>query len=327
MMTQGLKSGFSFVLLLLAVGTGRGLASAAPGETVDSIDRTIREQYQYFIAQEVQVLKRVLAEIQADPVLHQALADGDREAILKQALPIFDRILRYNGITHFYFHQPDMVNLLRVHQPDHHGDRIKRFTTSEAFATGGAVHGVELGAMGTPTLRMVVPWYATGGDGKLIGLVELGIDVDRVFAKLEKTTRWSPVLLVRKDLLSQSTWEDGTLMLRKTMEWNRFPGVVLTHALEGALPAELETYLNHTTWANWGDQITVADGGKNYRVHFIPIPEVRGRTIGQLMVLEELTGLKVDRNKYLTFGGIAVLLVAGGAILQMRRGGQGGRAA
>lgn len=321
-MIRSFKPGSILALVLLAVVAVRGTAVAASETTLDPFDRATLKQYQDLIDQKVHALRLTLADIQANPVLHQALADRDRETLLKEALPLFERIRRDEDITHFYFHTPALQNLLRVHQPDRHGDNVRRFTAGEAISTGAESYGVELGPMGTLTLRMVVPWYATGTREELIGLVELGVDIDRLFDRLEMPAGRHPMLLVRKDLLLQPTWEAGRRMVGEVPWWDRFPDIVLTGMREETFPDNLEEYLRGTTWANWGDdqdhQI-VADGNRAYRTHFIPIPDVRGRTIGQLMVFEELRGLQAPRNQHLAVGGVTALLLLAGVLLATRR--------
>jgi len=73
-----------------------------------------------------------------------ALKSRDRECLLSLYSTRFDTMRKTYGITHFYFHGPDMVNILRLHKPDTYGDVIGRFTAREALSTGQTVSGIEL---------------------------------------------------------------------------------------------------------------------------------------------------------------------------------------
>ena len=69
------------------------------------------------------------------------------------------------NITHFYFHDAHRINLLRVHQPERFGDLISRHTALKAEKSAAMFSGIELGPLGTFTLRSVLPVF---NDGKLM---------------------------------------------------------------------------------------------------------------------------------------------------------------
>jgi len=83
-----------------------------------------------------------------DANLSAALGALDRERLLAEYEHDYEHLREEHGITHFYFHGPDRVNLLRVHNPGKHGDLIDRFTAREAERTGKMAAGIELGPLG-----------------------------------------------------------------------------------------------------------------------------------------------------------------------------------
>ncbi|MCC6933984.1 MAG: hypothetical protein IT292_12170 [Deltaproteobacteria bacterium] len=74
-----------------------------------------------------------------------------------------------------YFITPDRTCILRVHKPEKQGDIINRFTTLEAERTGKLAAGIEIGPLGTFTLRVVNPVYSKG---MLVGYLELGKEIE-----------------------------------------------------------------------------------------------------------------------------------------------------
>ena len=62
-------------------------------------------------------LSAALAVIVMDSALKQAMIAGDREVLLQHASVFFKTLREKNEVTHFYFHDPDRANFLRVHQP------------------------------------------------------------------------------------------------------------------------------------------------------------------------------------------------------------------
>ena len=87
---------------------------------------------------------------------------GDRPGLLKENLEFYQILHDQNQITHFYFTGLDRVNFLRVHELDRYGDSIDRHTILQAEETGEITSGVELGPLGTLTLRVVLPWRDGG---------------------------------------------------------------------------------------------------------------------------------------------------------------------
>ena len=88
-------------------------------------------------------LTGLLQLMQGDPILRSALRTRNREQLLAHAGEMFSALRDSHWISHWYFSGPDRNNILRVHSPQHFGDRIDRFTTAEADTTGRPARGLE----------------------------------------------------------------------------------------------------------------------------------------------------------------------------------------
>ncbi|MEE8057654.1 MAG: hypothetical protein V3T17_07465 [Pseudomonadales bacterium] len=115
--------------------------------------------------------------LKVDPCLQRYFQARDRAALLLCAAPIFEQMYSQHRVTHFYFHTPARINFLRVHNVVRHGDVIDRITMQGAFNSGSPFSGIELGLLGTLTLRTVHPWYL---NGELIGYIELGEEIGHI---------------------------------------------------------------------------------------------------------------------------------------------------
>jgi len=91
--------------------------------------------------------------------------------LYKSIKPIFDDLKNSTNISHLYFHSINKVNILRVHHYAKMGDIINRETLDRAVLTNKNSCGVEIGVLGTLTLRCVMPYRYKN---KLIGFIELG---------------------------------------------------------------------------------------------------------------------------------------------------------
>ena len=158
-----LVGGFSFVLMRSYKTNLDQTSARVLKDASDELAKEMVEQSEGLAALEEVFLR--------DASLHYAMKDRDRERLLTSYGDVFAQLRQDHGMTHFYFHGPDRVNLLRVHKPEKHGDLIDRFTAREAERTGKMASGIELGPLGTFTLRVVRPVF---DGGTLIGYIELG---------------------------------------------------------------------------------------------------------------------------------------------------------
>jgi hypothetical protein len=164
-------------------------------------------------------------EVIADGINRQrAFVDRDMEYLLETYTPLFNTLLAENGITHFYFHLPDRTNLLRIHKPEKRGDVITRFTAREAEETGEKSVGIELGPLGTFTLRVVKPVYIRE---TMVGFLELGKEIEEVLAALHERRDIELAVSIHKKMLERSQWEAGMAMLNRQAQWDRFEENVL----------------------------------------------------------------------------------------------------
>ncbi|PKM56124.1 MAG: hypothetical protein CVU98_11645 [Firmicutes bacterium HGW-Firmicutes-3] len=108
----------------------------------------------------------------------QALfAQGDRDGLLEQLLPVFETL--QSEVAQIQFHLPDSTAFLRLHMPDKFGDSLRdfRFTVNEANANLEIVQGLEEGRGGYG-FRVVVPMFYQGVH---TGSVEYGSDFNIAF--------------------------------------------------------------------------------------------------------------------------------------------------
>jgi len=274
---------------------------------VNRAQTLVEKMYREDIGHNAQTLDVAMEVIGHDAALREALARRDRVALLQRSAPLFTELRRKFGITHFYFSGPDRVNLLRVHQPDRHGDVIARFTTLEAERTGTTVYGVELGPLGTFTLRLVTPWYE--GE-RLIGYVELGMEIDHVLETVQKFAGVPVFVLVFKKYLKREDWEGGMRMLGRTPEWNRFPDAVLSSQAAEAMPAALAARLAGGLPARTA-VVETPQARAVYRAAFLPLIDAGGRDVGRMVALVDVSAPLASSRRMLYLGDGVGALISG----------------
>lgn len=265
---------------------------------------TTERSYQAILQREAGKLGAALSVIITRADLQAALAVGDREVLLARTLPLFRQFQADYAISHFYFSDARRVNLLRVHQPDRHGDRIDRYTTLAAERTGKPAWGVELGPLGTFTLRQVFPWDA---NGVRIGYVELGWEIDGILRELPKRFGMEYAIVLDKRRLHRQGWEAGMALLARDADWNRLPhGVVAGESLPG-IPARLLT-------APVGDGQPLSLGERSYRAASLPLIDAAGERVGHILLLHDLSA-RYDSLRTVILRLVGVSLVVGAGLL------------
>ncbi len=252
------------------------------------IRASAQDFYEDSIRYDAHALRAVMDALRRDPALQAALANKDRQRLLMRSATLFEELKKDYAITHLYFNGTDRVNLLRVHTPNRHGDRIDRVTTLAAERDGTTAFGVELGPLGTFTLRLVTPWYDET-TRQLLGYVELGMEIDRVLQKLRDFFGVEVFVLVHKDRLDRQKWEDGMRALGRTPDWERFPAMVLGSQATQTVPPLLAERLARGELGDSNAITEAAYGGASYRIAYLPLQDAGNRTVAHMVLIADVS--------------------------------------
>jgi signal transduction histidine kinase len=260
--------------------------------------------------------------IVANPNVQKAVCDADSDSLLAAWQPVLETLRQENGLSHLYFLDANRLCLLRVHRPEQRGDIITRFTAVEAERTGKTTSGIELGPLGTFTLRVVQPILETG---RLVGYVELGKEIEEVLETMHTRSNNQLAVVIRKKHLNQQAWENGMRMIGKTPDWDRLPRSVVIYASQGRLP---------DAFASWADSFAdehvhgetnqdIVFDGKDMLVSAIPLQEASGEGVGDLLILRDISADKEAFARLMglsqTAGGVVLSLLLGFIYVLLRR--------
>ena len=274
------------ILMLMFTLYRQGHQSIQQG--VILIRASAQDFYEDSIRYDAGALQAVMDTLKRDPVLQTALANRNRQQLLAHSATLFDELKKDFAISHLYFSDPARVNLVRAHAPNRFGDRIDRFTTLAAEKNGNTSFGVELGPLGTFTLRLVTPWY-DDKTHRLIGYVEIGIEIDRVLQKLRDFFGVEVFVLIDKAHLDRKAWEDGTRALGHTPDWDRFPTVLLGGQAGQIVPAMLTERLVSGNLKNTNSILEVSQGNTPYRMAFLPLQDASGHDVAHMVLITDVS--------------------------------------
>ncbi len=269
--------------------------------------------YQEEIDASAGMLGAAMEVLATDQVLRPALMRRDRAQLLQRSAPLFAELKKKYSITHFYFSDSKRVNILRVHQPARYGDTISRTTTLQAERSGQTSYGVELGPLGTFTLRLVTPWFAA--NGQLLGFVELGMEIDHVLRTVQHIGSAKTYVLIDKKFLERKEWEAGMRMMGRLPDWEQLPDVVVNNQATEDLPKEVARGLQEKLLGERKTIEPMVEGTSAYRALFLPLKDAAGKSVGKMVLLLDVSA-QVRASNLLTresvlVGGIACVTLLG----------------
>jgi len=242
------------------------------------------------ITEDTSFMSYRLNEIQNNQALSTAFLKNNREDLLSLSLPIFNQLKNEYDITHFYFLDKDRVCFLRVHNPLLYGDKIDRFTAVEAEKYKHQANGMELGPLGTFTLRVVKPWII---DGKLIGYLELGKELNSIIPELKQILDVEIFVSVNKKFLTKQGWLEGLEMLGLPGDWEQFPNFVIVDNTSLDIPEKLSNYLKRLKTCDdnkhLNNLIEVSLKGKIYMCGFLVLRDASKVDVGDIIMMIDIT--------------------------------------
>jgi diguanylate cyclase (GGDEF)-like protein len=271
--------GLIFSFIYLTYNRSQQQIDISAEQSVSSITTMFRHK----VLEDSSMLEAVAHALLRNKDIEAALKVKNRSRLLSLSTPLFNELSKEHLITHFYYHNVDRTNLLRVHKPERYGDKINRFTMLESESLGAVSSGIELGTLGTFTLRHVSPWYDS--NQQLIGYVELGMEIDSIFESIEQLYSTHLFMLIHKKHLNKNRWIEGMRMLGHKADWGALDQFVVTNLRVGQNLPEAFT-ANHAT------SETIAAGGFSmefkglkHKARVIPIEDKGKRDVGDMWIL------------------------------------------
>lgn len=292
-------AGSAFLVRQLYLRTARSAAADAL--------RGASAAYDELEKNEVEKLTAILDTLVANTALRDAFAARDREKLQAIALPIHLSLKNDHGIGHWNFVDAETKRMfLRPHMPQKHDDVIERPALNKAIARRENSVGKELGKSAF-ALRVGRPFW--GADGKLIGYIELGTEIEHFLDRMKKQTGNDFAMFIQKKLIDESEWARTRALHGAKNTWNDFPEVVVTNA---TTPDQLVDESALGTSDPAGKVLDEAEkDGAYYARGVFPVRESSGNVVGGLVVRHDVSALRAGMRAglYRALGLLAALAV------------------
>nr|CRH05207.1 Putative Histidine kinase with Response regulator reciever domain [Candidatus Magnetococcus massalia] len=284
-------------------------------EHLSWIQETAQNRVDTLFAHEAKQLRALSRRIMFSHEILQSFMAKERSKLLQLTQEIYNEIEQQFQVTHLYFHDLKGRNFLRVHTPPRHGDLIKRITMRQAMQRGKPSWGVELGPLGTLTLRHLFPWYH---EQKLVGYLELGKEVDQTISSLQDLLKTKPLLLLPKAKLKRNGWLEGMKLLGRQPDWSMMSSMVLANENLSALPQAFFTRLEKGGLKRFVDT-HLEQNERFYNLITITLDDPDGDPIGLVVLHNEDTErhYAFTRSMFHFFVGGGILI--GSALLYIAR--------
>ncbi|OHB49863.1 MAG: hypothetical protein A2Y10_09565 [Planctomycetes bacterium GWF2_41_51] len=258
--------------------------------TLDLINAVEKSFYGH-LNQDAAAISGIIEFLKKDKQLQNIWLMEDRQLLQNYSEPIFKNIESKYNITHFYFHGVDKINFLRVHQPSRYSDSIRRFTLTQAAEDKKTSWGIEVGPLGTFTLRVVEPWFI---NGSLAGFLELGKEIAHIMPEINQTFKVKSFHIIDKSYLNKASWQEGMKMLGFTGEWDAVADYVIIDYNTADLPAEIVNKMTYPQ-PHHGNTLIESPIKKDgdYYLGFISLVDAGNRPVGDIVVLKNIKSEKI----------------------------------
>jgi len=277
----------------------------------------VRMELDRSIASDVRLMKAQIDHIAVNQSILKVWQDRDISSLTALTQPAYEQLKQEYRITHYHFISPDRRCFLRVNQPERNGDILDSSMLLTAEKTGEDAWGIELGPLGIFTLCYVRPWKQ---DGKTIGYLELGIEIEHLTNELAEDMNINVLTAIRKEHITRDKFEAGKKAFGFIWQWDAYPDFVVVHQTIQDLPSEVVRWFERYHNQAEGNQVFNArDNKRRLACGIIHLPDAVGRDVADLIVMRDVTTqFNVARSSLLLnitlaivlFGSVLVLLWA-----------------
>jgi Double sensory domain of two-component sensor kinase len=282
--------------------------------TSDQTLRASRAAFENLRNDSVDMMAAAVEAIASNPEIDAALANRDRDRLLKLNAPLYQSFHKQYGITHWFYWEPEpkgqtgvkgLVNFLRAATPDKHSDMVERMMLVRVAKTKTFVNGLEMGLTGL-AYRVVAPVY---WKGQLCGYFEIGKDIGNFLDSMKRQTGNEYGLLLRKSQVDEAMWRSSRKSWGKRDNWNDMDDLLLaknTYADESILRYGVSLDQVPESGQELG---LVEQGASTYNRGVFPLYSVGGAKVGAVFVLSDISAVYQAAHQTMVRGLLAIIVL------------------
>lgn len=255
----------------------------------NDISQKLHNDFNASLEEDIELFQGLLFLISENDNLRSLWKAKNKNGLIQESLPIYSELNKKHHVTHFYFHNLDGTNFLRVHAPNKFGDTIQRQTFLKAVENQEIAAGLEFGVFGEFVLRVVIPWKI---DGELIGYLELGEEINHILAKLSDSNKYHLVLNIEKKYITQNNLDQTTFFKNRQKQLNLFENIFIINKTILEIPDYLKSAIDKKTNQSLRKHINTEHKTLSSN---IKIPDFEGNDIAKLTYIVDIAD-NLDRH-------------------------------
>jgi hypothetical protein len=279
------------IVTALFVLTNFATQEATKRASLARVAERAQELLRLQLDQQAESLLAAIDSLAASPSLQRALENGDDAAFAHGLRPLFDRLKDQHGVSHFYVTLPDRSSFLKLDGNGRSGQVVDRLDLFDTAENGAPPYGLDLGALGTLTLRVVSPWRDS--QGRLLGFIELGEDVAPLIEANHRVLGLELLVLVRKEFLDRDKWEEGERLAGRSGSWDELGSSVAVAQTLHSIPTSLGLMLEDGSRAR-EVVISMEKGRHVFTLSVRPLLDIAQKPIGEIVLLRDVTEVNGD---------------------------------
>ncbi|MCA1980715.1 MAG: methyl-accepting chemotaxis protein [Calditerrivibrio sp.] len=257
---------------------------------IEEEKNNVSDTFNILVDENIKNLRKAVEIIAINQNYAKYLAEGNREAILKELEGYYNNIK--NDIDQFQFHTPDSKAFLRFHKPEKFGDDLSKFrkTVVKTNDTKKPVEGIEVG-VGGPGLRVVYPVFY---NGKHVGSVEFGGSIDGIINKISQQHKFEYAIAIKEDFFKSAN--------RKISDQDLIKDGLVYYKFSRE---ELKNIIDKNKLYEGLHKLS----DKSYFTHKVAIKDYSGEIVGYIQVLKDYTEL-ITENKIQSIKNLIMIIMA-----------------
>ncbi len=268
----------------------------------------IEQNFTIVLDQQVEALSTVLHLIASDAGLKTNILERNTDQLLSNWELVYANLEQQYHLTHFYLLDNNRLCLVcDASHPQVNGS-IDNGIVVEAGKSRSVAAGIEFDAYGILTLWVAQPIFV---DGKLVGYIELGKDLNQIARILKVQPEVELAILVNKNNLDRQLWEEGQRSLGLEPNWDSLPTQVLTYSSQNRLPDGVRAWVAGASSADFTQTaipyIDTQDAA--WRISTFPLTNYLGQEVGELLIMIDTTAAQALFTRQMLLGGVVIGLL------------------
>ena len=248
--------------------------------------------YRHTVAEYQTTMIGIVELLASDTRVSDMLQRKDADGLLGLYKEAFLRVQQSSGLNYLLFADNAHDVIVRIHQPDDRGDRIRRESFVAAEQGNMLVSTFDVGSDGRLSLRMVAPILPGEEKG---GFIEVGMEMERVLVAVARPENIDLILALDKRHIDEKRVHFDPQKSTGHAFWvdagDRF---LLYTTFAGLSPDFTRNLLQGNTGSGLQEtgSFSLTAHEKQYEVNTIPLADSTGNPLGSLFIIQNATHLQ-----------------------------------